>query len=151
MMWVRVTIMTWICVFFLLMMRRPPRSTRTDTLFPYTTPFRSAAVVDRATLVLGSCDGDHAVRLDPAGGLASRQSGIGRSGRGDEGAGPANRRAGDHPSSDDVGVHDLGGGPCHSVGECCQSDPVVGHNGARPRRQHWSGSEEAAIAGAGQI
>src|SRR3546814_2593179 len=91
MMWVRVTIMTWICVFFLLMMRRPPRSTRTDTLFPYTTPFRSAAVVDRATLVLGSCDGDHAVRLDPAGGLASRQSGIGRSGRGDEGAGPANR------------------------------------------------------------
>src|SRR3546814_12591264 len=26
---------------FLLMMRRPPRSTRTDTLFPYTTLFRS--------------------------------------------------------------------------------------------------------------
>src|SRR3546814_15549438 len=24
------------------MIRRPPRSTRTDTLFPYTTPFRSA-------------------------------------------------------------------------------------------------------------
>src|SRR3546814_17497622 len=24
------------------MVRRPPRSTRTDTLFPYTTPFRSA-------------------------------------------------------------------------------------------------------------
>src|SRR3546814_12215309 len=29
------------CVFFL-MIRRPPRSTRTDTLFPYTTLFRSA-------------------------------------------------------------------------------------------------------------
>src|SRR3546814_17330228 len=27
--------------FFLLMRRRPPRSTRTDTLFPYTTLFRS--------------------------------------------------------------------------------------------------------------
>src|SRR3546814_17369841 len=27
--------------FFLLMIRRPPRSTRTDTLFPYTTLFRS--------------------------------------------------------------------------------------------------------------
>src|SRR3546814_19343686 len=27
--------------FFLLMTRRPPRSTRTDTLFPYTTLFRS--------------------------------------------------------------------------------------------------------------
>src|SRR3546814_4410004 len=34
--------------FFFLMIRRPPRSTRTDTLFPYTTLFRSllgAAVV----------------------------------------------------------------------------------------------------------
>src|SRR3546814_16795076 len=29
-------------VFFFLMIRRPPRSTRTDTLFPYTTLFRSA-------------------------------------------------------------------------------------------------------------
>src|SRR3546814_18775683 len=28
-------------VFFVLMIRRPPRSTRTDTLFPYTTLFRS--------------------------------------------------------------------------------------------------------------
>src|SRR3546814_3613583 len=28
-------------VFFFLMRRRPPRSTRTDTLFPYTTLFRS--------------------------------------------------------------------------------------------------------------
>src|SRR3546814_15045844 len=28
-------------VFFFLMVRRPPRSTRTDTLFPYTTLFRS--------------------------------------------------------------------------------------------------------------
>src|SRR3546814_18062784 len=30
----------WYCFFFL-MIRRPPRSTRTDTLFPYTTLFRS--------------------------------------------------------------------------------------------------------------
>src|SRR3546814_19702353 len=29
-----------VCIFFL-MIRLPPRSTRTDTLFPYTTPFRS--------------------------------------------------------------------------------------------------------------
>src|SRR3546814_1369961 len=28
-------------IFFCLMIRRPPRSTRTDTLFPYTTLFRS--------------------------------------------------------------------------------------------------------------
>src|SRR3546814_12093603 len=31
-------------VFFFLMIRRPPRSTRTDTLFPYTTLFRSEGV-----------------------------------------------------------------------------------------------------------
>src|SRR3546814_16015540 len=30
-------------VFFFLMIRRPPRSTRTDTLLPYTTLFRSQA------------------------------------------------------------------------------------------------------------
>src|SRR3546814_2737484 len=30
----------FLCLFFL-MIRRPPRSTRTDTLFPYTTLFRS--------------------------------------------------------------------------------------------------------------
>src|SRR3546814_20730016 len=29
------------CYFFFLMILRPPRSTRTDTLFPYTTLFRS--------------------------------------------------------------------------------------------------------------
>src|SRR3546814_6925352 len=31
-----------IIFFFFLMIRRPPRSTRTDTLFPYTTLFRSS-------------------------------------------------------------------------------------------------------------
>src|SRR3546814_8618631 len=35
------------------MIRRPPRSTRTDTLFPYTTLFRSRTMVD-------SVDPDHA-------------------------------------------------------------------------------------------
>src|SRR3546814_12024025 len=33
-------------LFFFLMIRRPPRSTRTDTLFPYTTLFRSRPTVD---------------------------------------------------------------------------------------------------------
>src|SRR3546814_18876356 len=32
----------YIVIVFFLMIRRPPRSTRTDTLFPYTTLFRSA-------------------------------------------------------------------------------------------------------------
>src|SRR3546814_11735970 len=31
----------FLVLFFFLMIRRPPRSTRTDTLFPYTTLFRS--------------------------------------------------------------------------------------------------------------
>src|SRR3546814_14760661 len=39
-----VLVVLYLCVislFFFLMIRRPPRSTRTDTLFPYTTLFRS--------------------------------------------------------------------------------------------------------------
>src|SRR3546814_13593572 len=38
-----VHVFTLFCLFFFLMIRRPPRSTRTDTLFPYTTLFRSVA------------------------------------------------------------------------------------------------------------
>src|SRR3546814_14414124 len=45
----------WLCVlfyaFFFLMIRRPPRSTRTDTLFPYTTLFRSGEKVMRNNVV----------------------------------------------------------------------------------------------------
>src|SRR3546814_14154476 len=36
------------CVCFFLMIRRPPRSTRTDTLFPYTTLFRSLQALQAA-------------------------------------------------------------------------------------------------------
>src|SRR3546814_13184581 len=42
-------------IFFFLMIRRPPRSTRTDTLFPYTTLFRSGLgrhAVERAVEVI---------------------------------------------------------------------------------------------------
>src|SRR3546814_3150118 len=37
------------CYFCFLMIRRPPRSTRTDTLFPYTTLFRS---LDRCVIIV---------------------------------------------------------------------------------------------------
>src|SRR3546814_12674463 len=37
-------------LFFFLMIRRPPRSTRTDTLFPYTTLFRSAFMSESINL-----------------------------------------------------------------------------------------------------
>src|SRR3546814_17042078 len=57
--------------FFFLMIRRPPRSTRTDTLFPYTTLFRSE--VHRPDLVnrlrhhqrLGLLAHQALLRLDP--------------------------------------------------------------------------------------
>src|SRR3546814_19904821 len=51
-------------VFFFLMIRRPPRSTRTDTLFPYTTLFRSHAGREKPSQegVAGAHLGD---RLDP--------------------------------------------------------------------------------------
>src|SRR3546814_18811267 len=48
------------CLHFLfLMIRRPPRSTRTDTLFPYTTLFRSVVrgVVGARDRVLSVCEG----------------------------------------------------------------------------------------------
>src|SRR3546814_1912938 len=44
----------WVGYFvFFLMIRRPPRSTRTDTLFPYTTLFRSRLLQLRMALAAG--------------------------------------------------------------------------------------------------
>src|SRR3546814_16841009 len=53
-MFIRVCLLDYVCIwesiiatfFFFLMIRRPPRSTRTDTLFPYTTLFRSADLLE---------------------------------------------------------------------------------------------------------
>src|SRR3546814_7367941 len=45
-------------MFFFLMIRRPPRSTRTDTLFPYTTLFRSR-------LCNGQADPQQGIRAQP--------------------------------------------------------------------------------------
>src|SRR3546814_12962448 len=42
----------FLTVFFFLMIRRPPRSTRTDTLFPYTTLFRSLDGLPEAAGIL---------------------------------------------------------------------------------------------------
>src|SRR3546814_9072994 len=41
---------------FFLMIRRPPRSTRTDTLFPYTTLFRSLALRQRLRMRIDALD-----------------------------------------------------------------------------------------------
>src|SRR3546814_19145004 len=60
------------------MMRRPPRSTRTDTLFPYTTLFRST-------------DRDHRRRLGGPGQCEPVDAGGGAAGGG-QGAGDAGQR-----------------------------------------------------------
>src|SRR3546814_18449198 len=52
------------------MIRRPPRSTRTDTLFPGTTLFRSRLAIQRAFTIESADGGRDALRssgLDPAG------------------------------------------------------------------------------------
>src|SRR3546814_13109603 len=56
--------------FFFLMIRRPPRSTRTDTLFPYTTLFRSTS--ETVTWVLTSYILASAIAMPITGWLADR-------------------------------------------------------------------------------
>src|SRR3546814_15557516 len=68
-------------LFFLLMMRAPPRATRTDTLFPYATLFRSA--VARSVLRDGLCHVDHdggrsRGGVQPAVGPGARRRWLGR-------------------------------------------------------------------------
>src|SRR3546814_5367863 len=52
-------ILMYVDCFFFLMIRRPPRSTRTDTLFPYTTLFRSAWM-SAGAIARARVDHDHA-------------------------------------------------------------------------------------------
>src|SRR3546814_13027335 len=49
----------WMCFFFL-MLRRPPRSTRTDPLVPYTTLFRSLAgkIFEAGVVAVGAIGGE---------------------------------------------------------------------------------------------
>src|SRR3546814_11893087 len=48
-------------MFFVLLIRRPPRSTRTDALFPYTTRFRSAVPLPACDPRIGDDVGDRVV------------------------------------------------------------------------------------------
>src|SRR3546814_20976827 len=58
-------------VFFFVMIRRPPRSTRTDTLLPYTTLFRSLAAIAghslAASVVHRAAHRDRPLRRDRGG------------------------------------------------------------------------------------
>src|SRR3546814_19968713 len=54
-------------LFFFLMIRRPPRSTRTDTLFPYTTLFRSWRITMLRSVsptIVATANIDGAARID---------------------------------------------------------------------------------------
>src|SRR3546814_6012032 len=70
-----------ICFFFL-MIRRPPRSTRTDTLFPYTTLFRAHRGRDVSVLDEGA-DGGAGTTEGRDGGAPERGAGR-RAGRASE-------------------------------------------------------------------
>src|SRR3546814_18128031 len=62
--------LVWVLFFVFLMIRRPPRSTRTDTLFPYTTLFRAGGGHGGAILDIAGNDQRSAdlfgQRFDPA-------------------------------------------------------------------------------------
>src|SRR3546814_8665318 len=62
------------------MIRRPPRSTRTDTLFPYTTLFRSPGSEDRPAAASGERREDLSGRRreEPVVGAEDRRSPAGR-------------------------------------------------------------------------
>src|SRR3546814_14458222 len=66
---------------FFLMIRRPPRSTRTDTLFPYTTLFRSesGAVVDGVSANHPGQPRDHGPQRHQRQSGRQRDDGFGRS------------------------------------------------------------------------
>src|SRR3546814_14265110 len=54
------------------MIRRPPRSTRTDTLFPYTTLFRSLCALDHVEADAAEAEDDHIVAHLHLGGVNDR-------------------------------------------------------------------------------
>src|SRR3546814_20939758 len=77
--------------FFFLMIRRPPRSTRTDTLFPYTTLFRSLLQpIGRIDQIIGAFARDH--ELEGSDQPAGRQVVFDESALGDHDAEPVYRR-----------------------------------------------------------
>src|SRR3546814_5946694 len=71
-------------MFFFLMLRRPPGSTRTDTLFPYTTLFRSLLSRERDTAIRQEVAARALADTDPLTGLLNRRAflreAIGRAG-----------------------------------------------------------------------
>src|SRR3546814_12093909 len=82
-------------MFFVLMIRRPPRSTRTDTLFPYTTLFRSGEIV---APLRGGYVGQHRVEAGEELRLRQREAVACRHVEGLEERGPVQKRSEEHTS-----------------------------------------------------
>src|SRR3546814_9883154 len=74
------------------MIRRPPRSTRTDTLFPYTTLFRS--ILPAVASVHDAAAGGAADRAPAAGEAAGAEQPLAAPGRGGGARRPLARRPG---------------------------------------------------------
>src|SRR3546814_11420510 len=132
------------------MIRRPPRSTRTDTLFPYTTLFRSLSNLQviwrQVPKVSGSAHYSHRIAFDRFGKLwissgerqqmtpaQDMQSNLGKIVRlNAEGSVPA-----DHPSASQVGV---------AAQVCTRGTRTVSGLASADAGQAW-GHERAPIKG----
>src|SRR3546814_17791405 len=77
------------------MLRRPPRSNRTDTLFPYSTLFRSLIGIEQADHDDGGCSWGWGLVLA----VTLGESGIGREKRSGKGAGRKQKAGHDYPCS----------------------------------------------------
>src|SRR3546814_3954437 len=85
---------------FFLMIRRPPRSTRTDTLFPYTTLFRSAAYRSRSLLLPAASPNTVRLQLrsSPSPGGEAVEPTCGEEDRSHDGGHDQERRSEEHTS-----------------------------------------------------
>src|SRR3546814_6086233 len=94
------------------MIRRPPRSTRTDTLFPYTTLFRSHEDLPDAA---EQADGDEAREVEDVGRDPYEGEREARDQRAGEGEGEGHRGAG--LGAAELAQHDHGDGEEHGRSE----------------------------------
>src|SRR3546814_3952981 len=119
------------------MVRRPPRSTRTDTLFPYTTLFRSVPG-GRVRLVQPVLDADRGgggVRLRAARFVLADP---------EDGRTHATHRA--HPGP----AAGAGGGGVHGAGQCVAAVPGLADPGALVREREFLVAGAGAAAGIGE-
>src|SRR3546814_5594799 len=129
-------------VFFFLMLRRPPRSTRTDTLFPYTTLFRSLGYGRLRRQLPARRDADPLRELQPDG-QVPRPAG--------DRARPRRRLPGDRPlCSEEAGSCGGRAAPCGRSAPRSELLPLRHH--ARPARlpalsARWHGEGRGAPRG----